>query len=1395
MRKLFWLVLVMVGLGGSAFGQTYQKIQGYCEQGGQQVTTDGRQSTTKVQRSYPSCQITVYDTGTTNLASIASNSSGTPKSNPFTADSDGYWSWYALDGEYDVRMSGGGLVSPITRSGYWISSGGGGGSGITGSGTTDRYPIFTSSSSIGNSVFKQVGTSEFTPAATGKRINLGTGSQQTVEIANASVGGTTQNRIAKLTGAPSTAITATTSDTTKLIGIVAAGAGTTGSAQIVTNGNIACDFDGATTAGNYVGASTSSAGKCTDLGSTLPTSGVQVLGRVLSTIGSAGSADVYVFTGEQGRGGVAGSGTTNYLAYWTDSNTLGATNALFSIADSQFQFGYSVDIANGGLSELSLETDQILFKGGVSRANNAIMQTMKATASQTGAYQRFTTSGGSVRYEVDIDGDSKPRGVNYTWPSTLPISTGCLQVTTGGVISVVSCVSGSGVRYALNIKQAPYSCTGDGVTDDTTCFQTALNDADAAGGYSVYAPAATYKVTGLTIKGGVTLEGDGRDKTIIYSTTNATIVDAVVGTGTWAFTGPEIKELTIKGSIVAGSSQIGLKMDDASAYYGAKVSKVKIQDTGDNALYIGNVYSSTWSDIDLDNAADYPLLYNSVNMPANSFRNIYVHNLRASAPSAFRIKKGDFVCTGCNTQDNIVASSRAVAVGTKTGVDGDASNVGGFFDCTNCNFETWSSYGIYAYAYSLLNLRGTTTFAMDASGIGSGIPIYYENNGDGVDYFAQFVRRGVIEDSVIFANTVSDYANSQPIHAAGFAMIETSGFGPGLAGSTPLGTYRNTTTSANVPLSRKDGQRAVTSVTTSTAFAQPGVRYIEANCGAPCTITLPRADYYKTGQDIVIKDISGGAATNNITVTAGSGTVNGSTYIMDVNGQSATFLPNATSVDWRVTSTNGVVGTMVSARVPYGLTSNSLTTVSGFEYDSGSTVVKSPGRFWAAATSASNPSFSFTTDTDTGFYSSAANRMGFAANGADVLSMGTDGLRLGVASSVTGALNLAHASSSFITTITAGNAAAARTYVWPTNFGASGSVLTDAAGNGTLSWAVPSSSASLTSTFVGYGSGSNLLTGTSDFSYATSTKTLSIVNGSGASSIILNGTSDTSSVKFGAASMPGNQGGIFFPFVGGANSSGPGIWWGSSASYGSLNGIYLNNGFTFQGANSTHDHVKIASGTGTSSNGTVVWDFQPSSSALIATLSTSVTNTIHQGLQTTLTSTGTAAAGFGYGETVTLENGSGSNVLASYVRTSWGVATAGSENSKYEIQTNVAGGGLATAFTVEGDQHYGVVQAKGNQSGSFTVDFNLGNHVTMTATGNFTTVTFSNIKAGARYVLKITQDGTGGKTWTPPTTFKYPGGISGNILTATANAVDIFICDAFDTTNIWCNGLFDVKNP
>src|SRR5690349_1433453 len=88
--------------------------QGYVQLGGQTVTTGGVASTTKVQVSYPSATVTVYNHGTATLSTIYSDSISTPLANPFTATTSGYFQFYAANGRYDIQFSGGGIVSPFT---------------------------------------------------------------------------------------------------------------------------------------------------------------------------------------------------------------------------------------------------------------------------------------------------------------------------------------------------------------------------------------------------------------------------------------------------------------------------------------------------------------------------------------------------------------------------------------------------------------------------------------------------------------------------------------------------------------------------------------------------------------------------------------------------------------------------------------------------------------------------------------------------------------------------------------------------------------------------------------------------------------------------------------------------------------------------------------------------------------------------------------------------------------------------------------------------------------------------------------------------------------------------------------------------------------------------------
>jgi hypothetical protein len=125
-----------------------------------------------------------------------------------------------------------------------------------------------------------------------KHVYLGTYADLTsgglvTELPNQAVTGTTLNKLAKVTGSPSTAIVASTTDNA-VIGVVIDGAGTTGNAQIARDGQAGCMFDGPTTAGDYVQISSAIGGDCHDAGATYPGSG-QVLGRVLSTNSAAGT--------------------------------------------------------------------------------------------------------------------------------------------------------------------------------------------------------------------------------------------------------------------------------------------------------------------------------------------------------------------------------------------------------------------------------------------------------------------------------------------------------------------------------------------------------------------------------------------------------------------------------------------------------------------------------------------------------------------------------------------------------------------------------------------------------------------------------------------------------------------------------------------------------------------------------------------------------------------------------------------------------------------------------------------------------------------------------------------------------------------------------------------------
>lgn len=86
---------------------------------------------------------------------------------------------------------------------------------------------------------------------------------------------------------------------------------------------------------------------------------------------------------------------------------------------------------------------------------------------------------------------------------------------------------------------------------------------------------------------------------------------------------------------------------------------------------------------------------------------------------------------------------------------------------------------------------------------------------------------------------------------------------------------------------------------------------------------------------------------------------------------------------------------------------------------------------------------------------------------------------------------------------------------------------------------------------------------------------------------------------------------------------------------------------------------------------------------------------------------------------------------------------------------------------------------------AMTVDCSLSNVFTTTFTANVTTApSLSNAKDGQTINWFITQDGTGSRTMTWPTSFKWPAGSAG-VLSVGANAVDLLVATYRSATGHW----------
>jgi hypothetical protein len=87
---------------------------------------------------------------------------------------------------------------------------------------------------------------------------------------------------------------------------------------------------------------------------------------------------------------------------------------------------------------------------------------------------------------------------------------------------------------------------------------------------------------------------------------------------------------------------------------------------------------------------------------------------------------------------------------------------------------------------------------------------------------------------------------------------------------------------------------------------------------------------------------------------------------------------------------------------------------------------------------------------------------------------------------------------------------------------------------------------------------------------------------------------------------------------------------------------------------------------------------------------------------------------------------------------------------------------------------------------TITPDFSTGVNFTVTLGGNRTLAAPTNTKAGQSGTIFINQDGTGSRTLTFNSAYKFAGGVAPT-LTTTASAVDVLYYVVLDSTHIHCS--------
>lgn len=932
----------------------------------------------------------------------------------------------------------------------------------------------------------------------------------------------------------------------------------------------------------------------------------------------------------------------------------------------------------------------------------------------------------------------------------------------------------------FNVRQYGAKC--DGATDDTAAMQRVLTLA-AAGG-TMYIPDGTCLTDPLTTSGNTfTIAGNGWGS-IIKSRTNGTLLTFDnSATTTHSIT---IRDIALQG-FGSGSGNNGVVISGANERFNWLLSNVKMSAFGGTTFLSsgGALFTSSWTDLDLDQPSGASGHCFDVNgAQTNSMKRVYVHNV-ATGKTAYRLRQGAWQLESVNGIDSGTTATWAI-FGQQTSIDGTDSYAQVNFQ--TCNIEDWSDTIGVEFRIGSFGSFFNTKFNTKSSGTYIAIQLNFIDVGNAgiYDALSSFDLEGT-----------AAWSNGQPVHSWNPPFVQVGG--------QDFSNYYDSNLAATVPLAAVKTGLVGSKGTVQMDRAELGtgsdqglashLRFSES-----ATFDIGKSDFTQSPQNAYFN--------NSIVMANGTTTVGGQRWTITGGTNPILNLDDGT-VAGRVQLIGGSqfqVGTSSAHSMKF-LTSG----VERWTMDSSGNLYVESGTLNIGKAAGNRPTI--------GYFNTSVN-VGIpgSGNGSFVMGNATNSNTLTLSGGVTTTSYTwrfplaAPASTQCLQIDSSGNVSATGSSCgggggsqtpWTSDIDAAGFnlLVTDSTGiksNETsnpsllLFTSVASAVNYMTLTNAATGSGPSLAAAGTD----TNIPITLTPKGTGQLLLNQNGTTSTPAFSFtGATNVGFSNANSALQFIysgtnswaigsnGSKTSSNGRVDWSSDSSTSGTTDLALSR----FAANT----LRVGGDTAGSTAGKLFVSRSDKTMTGYFTVDGDLSNTTSVGDVGSLgaDSTGTAGAGFGARLILSLENSTTNQQQAGSLIWKWNVATAGSEESYVAIGTN-RNGSLADVFMVSADQYYGIRSTQNITGSSQVINWNNGNIIEATLTGNVTSLSFSGLKNGAMYTLVFKQDGTGGRTLSVPSTLKVPGG--SYTVTTNASARDVLQCYS-DGTNLYCNPAFDVK--